>query len=392
VRLTQSRATPFGVSQDAKRWQIPVVLKWSDGKAVRTQRVMLKDESAVVKLPAKPAWAMPNGGGRGYYAWSVPEEWMAALAEHADAVLSPDERVAFLGNLALLMTGGEVHGDTYLGSLAHFGRDTEPEVVSSTIEALGGVRTAFVPDSLADLFAVYVRRTLAPAMERIGYEHKPGEDEMVATTRGELLRWLAGRGRDEKAIAFAQQAAARYLEDPAAVEPGIADAALSVAAKTGDETLFETFRKRFESAEVPATRRRYLSALGGFEDTSLTRRALEYMLSEAVRPTEMFVILRGFQGRDEASGERLFRWMMANYPQISTRVPPPALRFMPLMGAGCSAERLAATQAFFGEPAHDAPGVSQSLERVRDMVNTCLSLRTRDGDRVARYMRGFATN
>ena len=77
-----------------------------------------------------------------------------------------------------------------------FGRDTEPEVVSSTIEGLNSVRAPFVPDSLTDLFAVYVRHTLTPALDRVGYERKPGEDETISTMRGDLLRWLALRGRD----------------------------------------------------------------------------------------------------------------------------------------------------------------------------------------------------
>jgi aminopeptidase N len=392
VRITQSRATPYGVAQPAMRWKLPVTLKWSDGRTVRTQRLLLEEESAVVKLPAKPVWVMPNGGGHGYYAWSVPDEWMAELSANANSALTPDERVAFLGNLALLMTAGDVHGDTYLAALAHFGRDPEPQVVSSTMEALTAVRTAFVPDSLADLFAVYVRRTLSPALERIGYEKKAGEDEMVATTRGELLRWVAGRGRDEKALAFAREAAQRYLADSSAVDPGIADAVLSLAARNGDAALFETYRARFEATDVPAIRRRYIGALGAFEDPSLTTRALEYMLTDKVRPTEMFLLVRGMAGRDEASQQRLFDAMIANYSEIATRVPPPALRFMPMMGSGCSAERLAATEAFFKDPKNASPGIEQSVERVRDLVRTCLSLRERDGDRVLRYMRGFATN
>ena len=34
----------------------------------------------------------------------------------------------------------------------------------------------------------------------------------------------------------------------------------------------------------------------------------------------------------------------------------------------------------------------KTLERVGDNVHTCLSLREREGERVNRYMRGFATN
>ena len=392
VRLTQSRATPYGVSQPSMRWHVPVTLKWSDGKTVRSQRVLLTDESVVVKLPAKPAWVMPNGDGHGYYAWSVPDDWMSALAEDAGGVLSPEERVAFLGNLSLLMTMGEVHGDTYLRALSHFGRDPEPQVVSSTMDGLQGVRVAFVPDSLASLFAVYVRRTLSPAMERVGYEKRPGEDETVSTMRGELLRWLASRGQDEKVMQFARDAAARYLEDSTSVDPGIADAVVSLAARKGDAVMFDDYTRRLEATDVPAIRRRFLAALGAFEDPSLEARALDYMLSDKVRPTETFVIMQGLGGRSEATGERMFKWMMAHYDQLATRIPPPALRFMPMMGSGCSEERFQVAKAFFSEPARAVPGVEKTLERVSDNVHNCISLREREGARVTEFMRGFAIN
>ena len=392
VRITQSRATPYGVSQPAMKWRVPVTLKWSDGRTVKTQRVMLTDESMVVKLPGKPAWVMPNGEGQGYYAWSVPDEWMASLAEHAGSVLGPEERVAYLGNLSLLMTMGEVHGDTYLRALSNFGRDAEPQVVSSTIDGLQGVRAAFVPDSLSNLFAVYVRRTLSPALERVGYEKKPGEDETVSTMRGELLRWLASRGQDDKVMQYARAAAARYLKDSTSVDPGIADAVVSLAARTGDAAMFDEYLRRLEATEVPAIRRRFLAALGAFEDTLLEKRALDYMLSDKVRPTETFIIMQGLGGRSESTGQRMFQWMMSHYDQLSTRIPPPALRFMPMMGSGCSEERLAVTKAFFTEPAHAVPGVEKTLERVSDNVHTCISLREREGARVTDFMRGFAIN
>jgi hypothetical protein len=346
----------------------------------------------VVKLPATPVWVMPNGEGHGYYAWSVPEEWMTALAENSAKLLAADERVALLGDLSLLMTQGEIRGDTYLQSLSHFGADPEPQVVSSVMEELNGVRGPFVPDSLANLFAVYVRRTLSPALERVGYERKPGEDETVSTMRGELLRWLANRGQDDKVLAYAQAAAKRYLADSTSVDPGIADAVVSLAAKKGDAALFAEYQRRLEATDVPAIRRRYLSALGAFEDPALEAKALDYALSDKVRPTETFVIVMGMGSRNEAAGARLYQWMTSHYAEISTRIPPPAMRFLPMMASGCSAERLQAATAFFSDPARAAPGMDKTLERVGDNVHTCLSLREREGERVNSYMRGFAIN
>lgn len=389
VRLTQSRCTPWGVEQPPVRWRIPVVLRWSDGRKARTTRVMLSEESQVVKLPARPEWVMPNGGGRGYYAWSAPGGMVETLAAHAQHDLAPAERVSFLGNLGIMLDAGEVHGDSYLRSLAHLGADPEPQVVSGVVSALGMVRRMFVPDSAAALFAPYVRQTLAPALARFGTERRPGEDEAIGTMRGQLLSALARHGEDGAVAAFAQEAAKRYLADSSAVDPGIVDAVLELAARKGDAAMFADFRNRYETATVPLVRRRWLGTLGAFEDTALEAQALDYMLSDSVPATEGMMIMRGFAGKDETAGERLFRWMTTNYDRLAARIPPPALRFLPMIGSGCSQERLEATRTFFSDPARGIPGVEKTLERVADTVRGCISLREREGKAVSEFLRSL---
>ena len=389
VRLSQKRATPWGVAQPEQRWRIPLVLRWSDGKRVQSVRVMLTEESQLVKLPGTPEWVMPNGGGRGYYAWSAPGEMLETLASHAPHDLAPAERVNFLGNLGLLLDAGEVHGDSYLRALAHFGDDPEPQVVASLVGSLAMVRRAFLPDSAAVLIAPYVRQVLGPALARFGLEAKPGEDEAIGTMRGQLLGTLARDGRDETVAAFTLDAARRYLADSTAVDPGIVDAVLDAAARRGDAALYNDFLRRFETATVPQDRRRFLGLLGAFEDPALEARALAFSLSDSLPATDGMMVMRGFMGKNEAAGRRLFEWMMANYDQIAARVPPPALRFMPMMGGGCSEERLAATKAFFADPKRAIPGVEKTLERVSDMVHGCISLREREGGVVSEYLRSL---
>jgi len=390
LRLTQSRCTPWGVEQPEMRWRIPMVLRWSDGRKVVSTRVMLTDESQVVKLPAKPVWVMPNGGGRGYYAWSEPGEMLEALAAHAQDELTPAERVSFLGNLNVLLDAGEVHGDSYLRALEPFGADPEPEVVASVLSSLEQVRHSFIPDSAAALFAPYVRRTLEPALERFGVEKRPGEEEAVSTMRGDLLTALARDGEDQKVNAFALDAAKRYLADPSSVDPGVVDAVLGLAARHGDAALFDTYQKHYESTTVPLLRLRWLGALASFDDPTLETRALDYLISDSVPATEGMRAFRSFGRKDEAAGGRLFEWMMANYDRIATRVPPPALRYLPMMAGGCSQQRLAAMKAFYADPARSSiPGISQSIGRVSDLVRGCISLREREGGSVDSYLRSL---
>ena len=115
--------------------------------------------------------------------------------------------------------------------------------------------------------------------------------------RGTLLETLARQGEDPGVDAFARDAAKRYLADSSSVDPSVVDAVLGLAARHGDAALFDEFQRRFETATVPPMRRRYLSALGAFDDPVLEARALDYSLTDAVRPTEGMGILRGAGGQ-----------------------------------------------------------------------------------------------
>ncbi len=390
VRLSQKRFSPFGVSQPERRWRVPVTLRWSDGRTQRTQRVLLTDETQDVKLvgagAGRIAWLMPNAGGHGYYAWSMPDSMLESLASAAPEALNSDERVQLLGNLAMLLDAGEVHGDTYLAVLSHFGSDHEPQVISSVLARLGGARAAFVPDSAAASFAPYVRNTLGPALERIGLERRAGEDELLGTVRGQLLEWLATRGDDARVRGFATEQAKRYLADSSSVDPGVVDAVLQLAAQNGDAAMFDELVGRYERAAVPALRRRYLGTLGAFDDPALEQRALELMLSDRVQSSEALLVLMGFRNKGEHTGQRLYDFITSRYAEIAARIPPPALRFLPMIGSGCSEERLQATKAFFTDPSRAIPGVESTLERVGDQVHGCVSLREREGAAVRRYL------
>jgi alanyl aminopeptidase len=393
VRITQKRASNAGVSQPDLRWRVPVNLKWSDGRTIRTERLLLSTESAEVRLGATVAWVMPNAGGRGYYAWSVPGDMLVRLAEQAATAMDASERVAFMGNLSMLLNMGEVAGDAWLRAVAGFRDDPEPQVLTAMLGNLSSGRTALVPDAEAEAFAVYVRNTLSPALQRIGEERRAGEDELVSSARGTLMQWLTVRGRDEALRQRVSERARRFLTDSTAVEPGLVETVLGIAAGRGDEALFEQFRERAEKAQVPAHRRRYLGLLGAFEDPALEARALEYALSDAVRPTEMFQVMSGFANKDEAAGKRLRQWMYDRYPQLSQKIPPPALRFMPfVLGSGCEQDEFARMRQFLGDPARQAPGIEQTIRQVADTVDDCVRLRQREGEAVRRYLNSLRTN
>jgi alanyl aminopeptidase len=166
----------------------------------------------------------------------------------------------------------------------------------------------------------------------------------------------------------------------------VAGSVLQIAAQRGDAALWETFRQRFETAQNPAERRRFLEALGSFGRPELREKSLAYALTGPLKPQETLSVPRTVGEIDEDGRVESFDWMTKNYSAILARIPPMIAVFMPYIGAGCSSERLAKVQEFFAEPDHAPAGTEKEMARLTETVEDCVTLRQREGERVRAYL------
>jgi len=388
VKLSQRRFLGYGVPAPGEQlWRIPVCLKYSDGSEVRTQSVLLTERETTVTLEGgkAPRWLNPNGDAAGYYRWSVPPEMLHRLADGEGEYLTPVERVEFLGNAAALLDAGLIHGDEFMRLSAKFADDKDPEVISALMDNVELIRRIFVTRELADPYAVYVRRTLGPTLARIGMTRRPGETDGVSLARAGLLVVLGDDGKEASVVAFADSLAKQHIATPGSVDPTLIEVALDLSALRGGEALFSDYKKRFETAEIPAERARYLSALGFFRDPKIAQEAIRYSLEGPLRPQEIFTIPASLGSAIEYE-DVPYKWMTENFGTIASKVPPMFMVYMPNFARSCSLERLEAAKAFFADPAHSVPGSELEMARVRDAVNDCAGLRQREGAVVASYL------
>jgi alanyl aminopeptidase len=390
--FTQSRFANYGVNPPSPTvWPIPLQIRFSDGVAVQTKTVLLKEASQVVDLPTERdlAWVYPNDGAVGYYRWKVPPEMLAEMAAQSLKIMETGERISFLHNLAALLDGGYLKGDDYLKMLGYFAKDPDPDVISALIAGLDKVKYSVITPDVEDAFAVYVRQTLGPSLKRFGLKKTNSEDETVSMFRPELIDWLADEGKDEDVLKYAVSLAEKYNNDPASIDPQLIETVVYLSALYGDRELFDDYRQRFETAEVPSVRSRYLSALGSFRDPEIVQAALAYVFEGPLRPHELETIpvqICEYQ----PYRDRVYQWVIDNYDWWRSRIPAVNAADMPYWAEGCSADRLAEARAFFSQPEHSPPGTEESMAKVSDIVGDCVSLRDREGDAVAVYLRQVA--
>ena len=387
LTLSQRRFLNHGVEAPDQTWSVPVRLRYFDGDTVRSKTVMLDEKSRQLNLGGELAWVLPDDGAHGYYRWNLPREMLLEMAEHSADRLAPPERIVFLGNSAALLDAGLISGGDYLEILNGFAGDPEPDVVSTVVSGLGKIEGAFVPDELRGVFADYVRATLRPVLNRFGMEAVDGENETVALLRPRLIGWLGDEGRDPEVRLHATKLAKAYMKDPQSVDPAVAGTALGLAAIEGDRKLFDEYRQRFEKAATPVERRRYLSAMGSFENPKVREAALSYVLNGPLRPDEMLTIPGG-TAKTEADHDHMFDWFLKNYEPMTSRMPAMMISFMPFLAGGCSTERLSIASDFFAE--NQVEGTQNNLRKVTESVNDCVNLRGREGEAVASYLKQFA--
>jgi alanyl aminopeptidase len=391
VELSQRRFLNYGVTAAPVLWKIPVTLTWVSKGKPRSLTVVLDKESMTVRLPGggRPEWVHPNADEAGYYRWSVDPATLRRLIAVAPTALTARERIGFVQNAGALLRSGAIHGDEYLHILAGFSGDSNPLVISALAAGLAAAKESFLTDENETAFAAYVRRVLGPALRRYGPDRKPGEDESISLARPILFGWLANEGKDEEVLARAESLARSFLKDRGSIDPSMVEPALELSAIRGDSTLFEEYRRRFESATAPTDRQPFLMALGTFRARELRRRALAYDLTGPLRPQELFWIPAAMADVPRRQDE-VWAWWKENYDQLAKRMPPEYAAFVPFMARGCSESRLKSAEAFFADPKHSPPGTEGSLAKMAEATRDCIGLRGREGEAVTRALTDLA--
>jgi alanyl aminopeptidase len=278
-----------------------------------------------------------------------------------------------------------------LQALSLFADDPEPVVIDNLISSIGRIEEALVPDELKDEYAGYINQMLKPALDKFGLEAKTGEREEISLLRPSLISILADEGENKKVEQYLTGLAKMYLDDPKAVDPALVGLSIRAYAKSGDMKLFEDFKTRLETAQVPAIRSRFLYSLGSFEDPEIIKAALEYTLKAKLSAQEIMAIPYSVASISEEKEMMVFGWMMDNYEVIKTRIPKTSLPGMARWGGGCSHEKLAKAREFFTHESRILEETEQILTRVAAQVNDCVNLREREGKSVEDYLKKFAS-
>jgi puromycin-sensitive aminopeptidase len=336
VSLSRSRNSALGVRQErffsdpriprARRratWPVPLVVKHPANGAGSEQRFLFDKASATVRLsvPRAPQWVYGNAAAGGFYRVRHDPADHSALISRLRAALSAVERLALVGDQWALVRADRATVDSVLEVIDALGDETDYDVLDGIGGPLGLIDDQVVDGEAQSEFRRWIARRFDAQLATLGWSPAPAEDDAQRLQRAAIVRLIGSIAEAPEVVEEARRRLDDYLRDRGSLDPNLADPVASIAARVGDETLYERYREVVKNASTPQERRRFLLNLGSFRSPELIHRTLQATLTEEI-PTQdvAFVFMRLFA--NPAARDATWKFFTRHWPTIRRRIPP----------------------------------------------------------------------
>ncbi|MDH5195572.1 MAG: M1 family metallopeptidase, partial [Nitrospira sp.] len=218
LRLSQRRFTYITEASTAGQlWHIPVQIRLTIGGRTEHRRLVLTERETSIDLPAGVTSILVNEGGHGFYRVRYQEMLLQQLLDQGLERLAAIERFALVSDAWATTVAGSMPLADYLQLTAHFKSERDKNVWAVLLESFSFLNRIVVPEDRPALEA-FVRSRVAPAVNDLGWEPKPGESDLVRQLRGDLLSTLGRLGNDPEIQQQALERYRQYRNDPAIVD------------------------------------------------------------------------------------------------------------------------------------------------------------------------------
>ncbi len=358
-------------------WHVPVMVRVKTENGVATHRLLLEGGEATLDLGGQVQWALLNDGGHGFYRVHYAPDLLAALG-HNLGELKAVERYALVNDSWAATVAGMMPLKEVIAMLRAMRGESDLNVWRTMLAPLGYL-DIIVNDAERPALAAATCELVSGAAERLGWDPRPGEDELMRPLRGMLMGSLGTLGDDHEVQRRAAEVYERYLKEPGAVDRDLVPPVINILAYCGDKARYDEFKQHFKSARTPQEEQRYLFALANFRRPELLRATMEMTLNGEVRtqnaPYLMHSLLLNTTCRYEA-----WDFVQTHWDEMIRKFPDAALPRM------CEAivaliERETEVREFF--EAHRVRLGGKIIDQHLERLHVAVAFRKREGANLA---------
>ena len=392
TRLTLSQKryfdTPASFNQpNGQIWQIPVCAKGIDGSSSGSQQCfLLTQREQQFTLKGCSRFVFPDSNALGYYRFGYDSAALRELGSGVESALTPEERIALMGNEWALMRIGKHSVGDYLALGAQFKNTPGAVLLMSFGHNLDAINDRLVTDADRPEFQTWLRTTFSPMLQQLGYNGRPNDTPEEKQKRAVLFEGLGNLADDPQVIQQAQTMVQQYMKAPGSLDGSMVRPVLAVAARHGDAQLYAEFKTQMQKATSPEQYYSYFYSLPEFPEPALTKETLDSTLTPAVRGQDLYVLIGLL--RNPITQDATWNFMRTNFDALMKKTGGG------LGGVGvflygaqsfCSTEKAQEVQQFFQQ--HPFPGTERNQKQAIEAINNCVVLRDQQQSNLSAWLK-----
>ncbi len=370
VSVSQERfyLSPSIKPGEPQKWTIPVCLKTSTGER---DCELVEPDTTSIKVPSNAIF-FADAGGTGYYRTAYTPKDYAALVANVETALKPTERISLIGDEWAKVRDGKATVGDYLDLVSAVKDDKNAIVLGTALSGVGTIESRIAgTQAEKDELAAWLRTNFSAqyaALPAPAPDDTPGTIELRATLFGVL-----GGAKDPAVLKESHEIAEKFLDNPASVDPTLGQTALAIAARNGDEDLYNRLVNVYETTHNPQLGEMALRLTAEFENPELARRSLDYALTPKVRSQDaaiqFAIVMSGDKTRPMA-----WQYIKDHWDAIHPLLTPELGNILVGSTANfCSAADRDDVEQFFST--HKVASAEQGEKHAIERINGCMELR-----------------
>jgi aminopeptidase N/puromycin-sensitive aminopeptidase len=390
LNLSQKRylETPAAFNQPNDQiWQIPVCAKGvNETSAGKQECFLLTQRQQQFTLKGCSKLVFPDAGALGYYRFDYDAAALHSLGNAVEHVLTPEERIALVGNEWALMRIGRHSVGDYLALGDQLKNTPGVDLLESFAVHLTYINDHMVTDADRPQFQAWLRGSFSPLLQQLGYAGRPSDTPEQKEKRAILFSTMGNVGQDPAVIQQARTLVQEYMNNPASVDPTLAGAVISVAARHGDTELYQQYKAQLQKVRSPQQHRWFSNGLAEFPQPELIKQTLDSTLTPEVRGQDLYIFARLLA--TPTSQNAAWDFMRQNFDEIMKKTGGGLGGVGVFLYGGrifCSAQKADELKQFFDQ--HPIQGTERNQKEAVESINACAEMSGQQQSKLAAWLK-----
>ncbi len=324
LHLTQKRfLSDGGKDERGLLWDVPITVRLENGKTIST---VLSAESMPLTIPHPgDGWVKVNPEHTGYYRVAYSEDLQTKLNRGVESGSLPDvDCIGMLSDNIALAQAVDISTTQLLKSFLAYTKKDHHLVWSLMASAIGWIKNIVYQispdtttrDSFEALFNAFGIHLFEGVGNRIGWECVEGEPDTAKLLRSAALTAL-GSFSHLSTVVEAERRFASHISGEQLLAADNRPVVYQICARHGSRETLEALKRLYGATEDHRDKQNILVACGLFVEQECVNGALSFVMSDAVRQQDKYVLFI-INGRNYYARRESWEFIKRHWEELNT--------------------------------------------------------------------------